>query len=129
MATIATVVVVVVTVVVVTGHACSLQASTSVRSPKQGSPPKLGLGLVHALVFVFVPPPQVDVHVDGLENHSDQPPSTVTKRCALKRLTIARHLALRTCPFDRPMYKAGPYSVRKQNNSYTNLSKGQFIGA
>ena len=48
---------------------------TLVRGPTQSFPPKAGVGLVHVLVRVCVPPPQGFVHVpNGV--YGVKPPST-----------------------------------------------------
>eukprot|EP00800_Vazella_pourtalesii_P020929 TRINITY_DN758_c0_g1_i15.p1 TRINITY_DN758_c0_g1~~TRINITY_DN758_c0_g1_i15.p1 ORF type:complete len:115 (+),score=15.84 TRINITY_DN758_c0_g1_i15:191-535(+) len=62
---------------VLPGQFISLQESVCCVSPTQFAPPPLGVGLVHALTLLIVPPPQVTVHGVQLV-HSSHSPCTGT---------------------------------------------------
>ena len=59
----------------VPGHNSFLQDFVIDNSPTQFLPPFAGAGLLHFLVFVMVPPPQVLLHALNLD-HFERPPST-----------------------------------------------------
>ena len=53
-----------------------LQARDCEELPEHTAPPFAGVGLLHDLVRVCVPPPQVTEHDSYTQD--DQPPSTIT---------------------------------------------------
>ena len=61
------------------GHKSFLQGSVTDNAPTQFLPPFAGAGLLHFLVFVMVPPPQVLLHALNAD-HFDKPPSTETRK-------------------------------------------------